>query len=571
MKTIREVLASSVERFGGNIAFTLKIKEGEYRDISYIRYFEELKSLGEAFIEEGIAGQRVGIIGKNSYEWFLAHVANQFSGGLSVMLDKDVKPEELESCLSRTETTVIFYDSKERTAVEKAIASGNTKIERAIPLYACESETDIFDLLEKGKELYGSRVEPKIDQIVVDPDAVSHFFFTSGTTSQSKIVMLSQWNIMYNTLNMCDVEPFLPTDTTMMLLPYHHTFGSGGQWVMLASGIRTVYCDGLKYFQKNLAEYGVTFFVGVPILIETMYSKIKKTIEKKGLTDRVRTFSKLARYLNKAHIDVRRKIFKGVLDGLGGKLRFIIIGASAADPECVQAFNDFGVLCIQGYGLTETSPVLIAERPGWQRLGSIGIPMKGVEIELINKDENGVGEIIARAENVMKGYYNDREATDAVIKDGWFYTGDLGYKDKDGFYFITGRKKDVIVLRNGKNVSPEELEQLVSKLPYELENMVIGFNESGDDRDPAVTLKLVYDPEHEALVGKTIEEIEEIVKADVEKINEKMPLYKRINRIYVTDQPMEKTSTMKIRKFIEKEKLLAEIRAKAEAAEKADK
>lgn len=554
---MREVLARSVERFGSNIAFTLKLKDGSYRDITYIRYYEDLRCLGEAMIATGLAGQTIGIIGKNSYAWFLAHLANQFSGGISVMLDKDAPYNEFVSNLVRTETTAVFYDVKERDMVLKAMASGETKLAHAIPLYECEGETDIFDLLEQGKEIIGSGAEPEIDKVVLDPDRVSHYFFTSGTTSLSKIVMLSQWNISYNTLNMCDVEPFWPTDTTIMLLPYHHTFGSGGQWVMLASGIRTVYCDGLKYLQKNLKEYGVTFFVGVPLLVEAMYSKIMKTAEKEGLTGRINTFSKVVRNLNKIHIDIRRNVFKSVLDALGGKLRFIIIGASAADPKVVQAFNDFGVFCIQGYGLTETSPVLIAEQPGYQRLGSIGVPMKGVEIDLVDKDENGVGEIIARAENVMKGYLNDPEATAAVIKDGWFYTGDLAYRDKDGFYFITGRKKNVIVLHNGKNVSPEELESMVDKFPYQLENIVLGVPNNGDEKDPVITLKLVYDPNHEMLAGKSREEIEAIVNADVDKLNDSVQLYKRIKRVYITDEPMEKTSTGKVKKYIELEKILA--------------
>lgn len=558
MISMRQVIENSVERFGSNIAFTLKNSAGEYRDITYIRYFYELRALGEAFIARGFAGERTAMIGKNSYAWFLAHLATQFSGGLSVMMDKEFPYEEFLDNLIRTDTTVIFYDVKERDMVMEAMKSGKTKLKHAFPMYESDEETDIFDLLDEGKELIGQDREADIDKVELDPDKVSHFFFTSGTTSKSKIVMLSQWNISYNTLNMCDVEPFLPTDTTIMLLPYHHTFGSGGQWVMLASGIRTVYCDGLKYFQKNLKEYGVTFFVGVPLIVESMYSKIMKTAEKEGLDGRIRTFSKVVRGLNRMHIDIRRKVFSGVLDALGGKLRFIIIGASAASPECVQGFNDFGVFCIQGYGLTETSPVLIAERPGYQRLGSIGVPMKGVEIEIIDKDEDGVGEIIARAENVMKGYYNDQEATDAMIIDGWLHTGDLGYMDKDGYVFITGRKKNVIVLRNGKNVSPEELEAEIYKLPYVKECFVAGIPNNGDEKDPVVTLKIQYDPDSDEVAGKSEEEILAMLQNDVDKYNDSLPLYKHIKRVCVTKEPMEMTSTGKVRKFIEVEKIIAD-------------
>ena len=554
---MREVIETSVERFGNNIAFTLKLSEGNYRDITYIRFYGEILCLGETMIEEGIAGEAIGFFGKNSYPWFLAHLATQFSGGISVMLDKEFPRDELISSLKRTGTTVIFYDSKERDLVLDVMASGETDLKHAYPLYECEGETDIYDLIAKGKALIDASSDTRIEKIELDPDRVSHYFFTSGTTSQSKIVMLSQWNISSNTLNMCDVEPFSEHDTTIMLLPYHHTFGSGAQWVVLASGGRTTYCDGLKYFQKNMQEYGVSFFVGVPLIVESMYQKIMKTAEKEGLDGRIRTFSKIVRGLKKAHIDIRRTVFKGVLDALGGKLRFVIIGASAADPEVIQGFNDFGVLCVQGYGLTETSPVLIAERETHRRRGSIGITMQGVETDLIDVDENGVGEIIARGDNVMKGYLNDQESTDAMIKDGWIHTGDLARRDADGYYYITGRKKNVIVLKNGKNVSPEELESRIAKLPYALENIVVGLPNNGNEKDLVIMLKLVYDPEYAEFKGKSKEEIEAVVNADIEKLNDEIQNYKHIKRIFVTDEPMEKTSTQKVKKYIEIEKMKA--------------
>ena len=547
MENLRNLLKRSADNYGSRIAFTLKEEEGKYKDISYIRYFEEVKCLGEALLYKGINKDKVAIIGKNSYNWFLANAATQISGNVSVPLDKELKYEEFEQCLIRSEAKVIFYDRKERDMVLKAMAAKKTKIKHAFPLFECDEE-NISNLLLKGKNRIDN-LEDSIDKVEIDDDEVSFLLFTSGTTSVSKIVMLSQRNIYTNVYNMLDVEPIYATDTNMALLPYHHTFGSTGQWVMLGAGNRTVYCDGLKYIQKNMQEYGVSLFVGVPLIIESMYNKIIKTAEKQGAVNKLKRFQKLVRGLKKFNLDIRRNIFKGVIDALGGKLRLVILGASAADPECIRGLYDFGVLAIQGYGLTETSPVLAAEREHYRKPGSVGIPMQGVEIKIDNPDEYGIGEIVARGDNIMKGYYMDDEATNQVLKDGWFYTGDLGYLDKDGFLFLTGRKKNVIVLKNGKNVSPEEIEAKISKLPYVVENIVFGIPNKEDERDLVIATKIVYD--EEKLTGKSQEEILEIINKDIDKINEEVPLYRHIKRIYFTDRPMVKTSTGKIKKYIE--------------------
>lgn len=554
MENIRELLENAVRENGACTAFTLKLGKNKYRDISYIRYFEEVRCLGEALLERGISDKKIVIIGKNSYNWFLANIATLSTGNISVPLDKELKYEELESCLKRSEATVAFYDKKEEENIKKAFLSGNTSLEQIFPLFKNEEAIDIFDLTVEGKELIeaGSR---RYEDVSINPDEAAWFIFTSGTTSQSKIVMLSQRNVISNVENTLASEEIINTDTNISLLPYHHTFGMTGQLVMLGAGARTVFCDGLKHIQKNFKEYGVSVFVGVPLLIETMYNRIMKTAEKEGLTGRIKAMSKLVDVLNKAKIDIRRKVFKGILEAFGGKLRMVILGAASADPACIKGFNSFGVICLQGYGLTETSPVLTAERPKLRRPGSIGVPIEGVGVDIFEPDENGIGEIVARGENVMLGYYGNEEATNAVIYDGWFHTGDLGYRDADGFFYITGRKKNVIVLMNGKNVFPEELEQKLNILPYKEEAIVVGIPNKNDERDLVVTLKLVYNPEE--FPGKTPDEINRIVKEDIERINEKLPPYKRIKRVYTTDEPMVKTSTQKVKRFIEIEKIKA--------------
>lgn len=556
MENFKELLARSAEVYGSGTAFTLKKRKGEYTDISFIRFYEEVKSLATAMIARGFGGQRIAITGKNSYAWFLVNAAAQIAGCVTVPLDKDLKFGEFLQSLERCEAKVIFFDSKQEKVTRETIESGNTKLEYAFPLFESTELETVYTMLEDGKILVG-KGDVSMEHVNIDPDAVSMLIFTSGTTSQSKIVMLSQKNICSNVENMIQIIPFKETDTNIALLPYHHMFGSTGQWVMLANGVRTVYCDGLKYIQKNLKEYGVSVFVGVPLIIEQMYKKIMKTAEKEGLDGRIRRFSKVTRILNKAKIDIRRQVFHGVLDALGGKLRMVVLGASAADPKVIQGFNDFGVLCIQGYGLTETAPVLTAERPNHRRPGSVGIPLENVEIRIDNPDENGIGEVVAKGDNVMLGYYENEGATKAVLQeDGWFHTGDLGYVDKDGYLFLSGRKKNVIVLKNGKNVFPEELEAEISAIPYQLENIVVGLPNKGDERDLVVSLKIVYDPAQ--FEGKSEDEIKETIHRDVETINDRMPAYKRIKRIFVTDEPMIKTSTSKVRRFLEIEKMLEE-------------
>ncbi len=337
-------------------------------------------------------------------------------------------------------------------------------------------------------------------------------------------------------------------------MPFHHTFGSTGILLFLSKGVRNVFCDGLRHVQENMKEYKVTVFVCVPLLIEAMYKKIESGIEKKGKTKAVKFGKVLSKFLLKFGIDIRRKLFKEVLDELGGEIRFIISGASALDKKVAQGFNDLGILTVQGYGLTETSPVLAAENIKAIRYGSIGYPMPGVEIEIYEPNEEGIGEIIAKGPNVMLGYYEDEKATNEVIKDGWFHTGDLGYKDKDGIIFVAGRKKNVIVLKNGKNIYPEELEVLINNLPYVAESMVYG--EEKDD-DLVVSVKIVYDKQYVEDKYKDLseEEFKNIVWQDIKEINKKLPKYKYMKKLILTDEPMIKTTTQKVKRQAELNKM----------------
>jgi len=348
-------------------------------------------------------------------------------------------------------------------------------------------------------------------------------------------------------------------DVSMAFLPYHHTFGATGQFVMLAGGVTTAFCDGLKYLQKNLVEYKVSVFFCVPLLIESVYKKVMATVKKEGKEKTVAFGMKLTKFLMKFGIDIRRKIFKEVLDKLGGEIRLVVSGASAIDPVALEGFKAFGIEAIQGYGMTESSPVISAENIYENKVGSIGRPLPGIEVQIFEPNEEGVGELIARGPNVMYGYYENEEETSKVLVDGWLHTGDLAYVDKDGFIFICGRKKNVIVLKNGKNIYPEELEVLISNLPYVEECMVFGQprNHDGDAKDLAICAKIVYKPDYmkENHSTEDTAEIEKIIKGDIDKINETLPVYKQMLRVVVTDEEMIKTTTGKVKRFEETKKM----------------
>ena len=323
----------------------------------------------------------------------------------------------------------------------------------------------------------------------------------------------------------------------------------------MSVGATTVFCDGLKHVAKNLKEYKVSVFFCVPLIIEAMHKKVMQEIKKKGKTKVVKIGRAVSRFLLKFKIDIRRKLFKDIIDGLGGNLRFVISGAAAIDKQVAIDFNDFGILTVQGYGLTETAPVLCAENEYIMRAGSIGKPLYNVEMKIDNPDEKGIGEIIAKGPNVMKGYYENEEATNKVLKDGWFYTGDLGYMDKDGYFYISGRDKNVIVLKNGKNIYPEELEILLSNLPYVSENFVFGLPKNDD---LLLSAKIVYNKEYvnENYPNTSEEELKETIWKDIKEINKKLTNYKHIKNIIITDEPMIKTTTNKVKRKEEMKKIL---------------
>ena len=558
-RDIREMLKESVQKYGDNIAFIIKEKQkGEvsYKNITYKMLQEDINKLGTALIDLGLQGKRIAIIANNCYEWCLSYLATLCGVGIVVPLDKSLPSGEIESLLQRSHTDAVIFGKNYIDIMKDILNKSKTNIEYYISMEKIEDDKflNLQDLQKRGEELL-KKGDTRFENTIINPEEMNVILFTSGTTSASKAVMLSQKNLVSNIYALNSVEKMYETDRNLAFLPLHHTFGSTGLLFFLSNGVSNVFCDGLKYIQKNLQEYHVTVFVCVPLLLEAMNKKILKEIEKQGKTKLIKIATKVSNFLLKFGIDIRRKLFKDIINNLGG-LRMAISGAAAIDKTVVENFTNFGIKTVQGYGLTETSPVITAENDKNIRYGSVGFPMRNVEVEIYEPNENGIGEIIAKGPNVMLGYYENEEATNEVLIDGWFHTGDLGYIDKDGFLFITGRKKNVIVMKNGKNTYPEELEVLISKLPYVAENMVFGIPSRDDDLDLAA--KIVYNKEYveESFGDISKEELKEKIWQDIKTINKTMPPYKYIRQIIVTDEPMIKTTTQKIKRNEELKKIL---------------
>ena len=557
-QNIREILNNTVEKYPDNNAFIVKNKDMKtYTYITYKRLQEEINALGTALLKLGLKNKRVAVIGKNRYEWAAGYYAVVNGLGTVVPLDKGLPCEEIELSLKRSKADAIICEGNYVETVKEIMNNKSTNLSLCICMDDIE-EKDILtykELLEVGKKDLENGNNEYLNLEINDKET-NIILFTSGTTDLAKAVELSHFNIASNINGLLDHERIYPTDVNMAFLPFHHTFGSTGLLYFMSVGATTVFCDGLKYVAKNLKEYKVSVFFCVPLIIEAMHKKVMQEIKKKGKEKTVKIGKVISKFLLKFKIDIRRKLFKDIIDGLGGNIRFVISGAAAIDKQVALDFNDFGILTVQGYGLTETAPVLCAENEYIMRAGSIGKPLYNVEMKIDNPDENGIGEIIAKGPNVMKCYYENEEATNNVLKDGWFYTGDLGYKDKDGYFYISGRDKNVIVLKNGKNIYPEELEILVSNLPYVAENMVFGLPK---DDDLLLSVKIVYNKEYinEHYPNVSEDELKEIIWKDIkEEVNSKLTNFKHIKNLIITDEPMIKTTTNKVKRKEEMKKIL---------------
>ena len=558
---IKELIYNSAKIYENNIAFIVKHQEGKnktYENITYKMLLEQINALGTKLYDMELKNKRIAILGRNRYEWALGHLTSLLGGIVSIPLDKDLQIDELENSLIRSKADAIYFDEKYIEKIEEIKSRNTTNLKQYICMSKMSGYDDIHTLKEEGQKLLEKGNKEYISA-KIDENAMNILLFTSGTTSKSKAVMLSQKNIASNVYAMQRVEDIRSTDSNLAFLPMHHIFGSTCLIMMLSCGVRNSFPDGLRYVSQNLKEYEVSVFVGVPLLVEAIYNRVVKEIEKQGKTKLIKNAIKISNFLLKFHIDIRRKLFKQIIDQLGGKMRFVISGGAPLDPKIQKGFIDLGIDMVQGYGLTETSPVIAAENMYKSKTGSIGIPMENVTVEIVNKDDNGIGELRAKGPNVMLGYYENEEETKNVLKDGWFYTGDLGYIDKEGFIFITGRQKNMIVLKNGKKIFPEEIETLVNRIDLVEECMVFGMPDEVDKNDVKLSVKVVYNKDEikQKYGDISLDEIRDIIWNRIKnEVSTTVPRYKHIMNMILTDKELIKTTTKKVKRNEELKEIL---------------
>lgn len=556
VRDFKELLNRAESKYSNKIAFEYKkdrnSKSNEYEKHTFKQYKEDAENLGTALINMGLLGKRIALISPNRYEWCVSYISVLAGGMVIVPLDKALPEEEIKSLIKRSKADCVIFDKKYIDIFKHIKELKDTNLSKYICMDKTEDEDILFyqDILCDGKKLRQSG-NKDFDNVEIDNKKMSVMLFTSGTTAISKAVMLSQENICSNINAMPHFVLMYDTDVLLSFLPIHHTFECTITFLYgcLYCGATIAFCDGLKYIVNNLKEYGVTVFVGVPLMLDMMYKKIMKGIKEQGKEKLIDNMTKITNFLTRIHIDIRKKLYKQVLDNLGGKLRLILYGGAPMEKDTVIGLSNFGIDLVQGYGLTETSPVISAETDYFKRPGSSGLVMKNEEVKIDLPNEAGIGEIVVKGPNVMIGYYENEEETRKVLKDGWFYTGDLGYFDKDGYLYLTGRKKDVIVLKNGKNIYPQELEFLISKLPFVEENMVYGKPVKKNDYIICAKIVYNYDVMKEMYPQVKEEEYKEIIWKEIKNnINMNIPDYKHIKEIIVTKEPMIKTTTQKIKR-----------------------
>ena len=525
-ETVKEIVVKGVKKGGDKRQYVfLDQHTKEECERSFNQTWAEIRAIGSLFFGRGLnGGKKIAIIGENCFEWMIVYYATLVGGNITVPMDCKLPAEDLADQLIRCDCDALVYTKKFASMAE------DFKNDSSIPaMQYFDISKDYNELIKEGNEVIANG-DLSFENAEVKPEDLACIAYTSGTTAKSKGVMLTHKNIASNCSSACRAHT---GRHAIGFLPLNHTYA----WVsaLFSSYILTEWgylCDGIGNIQGDLKKYQPYNFSGVPLVVETIYDRIWKTARKTGREDILKKGLKISNTLMKLGIDRRRKIFKTIIDNLGGNLNMIVCGGANLDPKYEKGMHDFGIEIYNGYGMTECSPAITCNRPGKTKFGSVGVPLDCCEIKINNPDEEGVGEIYVKGTSVMVGYYNEPEATAAAFDGEWFKTGDHGRIDEDGFLFIVGRKKNLICLSNGKNVSPEELEDKLSRIDYVKEVLVY------EENKKIVAEFFLNEEDYPDARAK--------LKGDVDEFNRNMPIFKNVNKIKIRDDEFPKTTTLKI-------------------------
>lgn len=556
---LKDMLEQSDRLFGNKDAFWIKAKDEKYKGIKYSEFKNDVDAFGTALINIGLKDRFIAVLGENRYEWCVAYMAAVNGTGVVVPLDKELPVVEVANLLTRSNASAIIFSGKyekEMRQISKLVSS----VEYFINMDIEQEDQCIHSfgqLLSKGRDLLENGDHSFIDS-KINAEEMNILLFTSGTTDLAKGVMLSHKNICTDLASVCSIIRIDQNDSILSILPLHHTYEcTCGFLLMIYNGVTISFTEGLKHIARNIKETRPTLLLAVPLILEGMYKKIWEHAGKqKGTKTKLKIALFISNLLYKTFkVDVRRKLFHQIHDNIGGRIRLVISGAAAIDPRVSRGFRSFGINVLQGYGLTECSPIVTANQEENFRDDSIGLAIPGIEVKIVDANAEGIGELAVKGGNVMLGYFGNKLATEKVLMDGWLYTGDLCCVDSSGFYRITGRKKNVIVTKNGKNIYPEEVEAYLDKSPYIMESLVWGKLDEASE-ETFVYAQIVPSPdsikEKLGVQKITQDDIFKVIDAEVKVVNRNMPLYKRIRRFTIREEEFAKTSTKKIKRYAEK-------------------
>ena len=550
IKDLKDMLNKTGKLYAERPAYKIKVEEGKYQTYTHKEVRDMINALGTALIDLGLKGKRIAVIGENRYEWEIAYLSIVCGTGIVVPLDKSLPANELELLIERSDIEAIFYTKKYSDIIQNIRYSEKNKLKHLISMDSDEHGEEIYsqkELIQTGKKLI-EEGKKEFLKAQINPKEMNIMLFTSGTTSKSKVVALSHENVCTNLMDIGSVLDVTQEDVFLSILPIHHVFEcTVGFLFSLYKGAETVFCDGLRHIVENLNEYHVTVMACVPGIYERIFMIIRKKLEKQGKLEEI--LENEEKYKNSS-MQEKKEVFKEIHDMLGGKIKLLISGAAALDKTIEEKYRLLGLNLVQGYGLTETSPVVAVGTNKNYKLGSIGKTVPSVEAKLVDVNDDGIGELVVRGSSVMLGYYENEKVNKKSLQDGWFYTGDLAKIDEEGYIFICGRKKSVIVLKNGKNIFPEEMENLVNKIEGIKESFIFGKIQSNDENNIKINVKIVFDRDIIKDVYKVEkdEEIYKVLSKKIKEVNQTMPSYKAIRGMLLTEEPLIKTTTNKIKR-----------------------